>query len=377
MALRVIEIDPAETFYSLRDRLLSGERGRVVLVAPGGRMPLGGIDLVLLRRLADRERLNVGLVTADARLARQARALGLPAFATLTAAEYYHPGWRRGRRRERVGLTPGEAIFPPDELSRRRLWPVIVLISLMALGLLAAAVFALPRAVITLRPATLPAQVILDLAVDPQLAAPGGDALPGHTVTFTQAWETSGPATDDPAADRQRLRALARQGLSAAAPDILTARLEPDDLLAPDSVQVAIIEEEFTRAEGMTRLRLSAGLTAQAVAAADVAAAAYPRLAAALPTGFAPLPESLRLSVAATSGPADHLQVTARADGRAQIDTAALAQQLRGQPSADALRYVAGLPLAEPPALTVWPGWWGRLGRLPLRAERIGLALVP
>ena len=76
MALRVIEIDPAETFYSLRDRLLAGQRERVVLVAPGGRMPLVGLDLVLLRRLADRERLNVGLVTADSRLARQARALG-------------------------------------------------------------------------------------------------------------------------------------------------------------------------------------------------------------------------------------------------------------------------------------------------------------
>ena len=133
--------------------------------------------------------------------------------------------------------------------------------SLVALGLLAAAVFALPRAVITLRPATLPAQVILDLAIEPQLAAPSGDALPGHTVTFTQTWDTSGPATDDPAADRQRLRALARQGLAAAAPDILAARLGPNELLAPDSVQVATIEEEFTRAEGVARLRLSAGLT--------------------------------------------------------------------------------------------------------------------
>ena len=377
MTIRVIEVDPAETFYSLRDRLLQGERGRVVLVAPGDG-PLGDIDLVLLRRLADRERLNVGLVTPDARLARQARALGLPAFATLTAAEYYRPGWRRARPRERVGLAPGELLHLPVQLTRSRLWPAVVLVAIATFALLAAAAIALPRAVITLRPATLPAQVILDLAVDPQLAAPAGDALPGQAVAFSQAWETSGPATADPAADRQRLRALARQGLAAAAPGILAARLGPDELLAPDSVHIASTEEEFERVGRVVRLRLRADLTGLTVAAADVAAAAYPRLAAALPAGFAPEPASLRVSVEPANGPDDRLQVTARADGRAEIDATALMKQLRGQPSAEALRYVAGLPLAEPPSLAVWPAWWERwLGRLPLHHERIRVEFVP
>ena len=57
--MRVIELDTAETFYSLRHRLLNGERGRVVLVVgrghPRGGALRGGVDLPLLRRLADRE----------------------------------------------------------------------------------------------------------------------------------------------------------------------------------------------------------------------------------------------------------------------------------------------------------------------------------
>lgn len=317
-------------------------------------------------------------MTPDTRLARQARALGLPAFATLTAAEYYRPGWRRGRPRERMGWTLGERWHPPDAWPRRALWPAMLLVALLAFGLLAAAAVFWPRAVITLRPATIPAQVIFDLAVDPQLAAPEGDTLPGRPVAFTQTWEASGPATHDSAADRQRLRALARQGLADAAPGLLAARLGPDELLAPDSVQVAIVEEAFDRSETTARLRQDAELTGLVVATADVAVAAYPRLEAALPAGFAPRPDSLRVSASATGAPGNRLQATAQVTGQAQIDAAALAGQLRGQPAAGGLRYLAGLPLAEPPALAVWPGWWGRWpGRLPLRAERIHVELVP
>jgi hypothetical protein len=377
MTFRVLEIDPAETFYSLRDRLRQGGRGRVILVA-GANAPLTGLDLVLLRRLAERERLDVGLVTPDGRLARQARALGLPAFATLTAAEYYRPGWRRGRPRERLGWALGQRPHPSDALPRQALWPLVLLVALLALGLLAVAAIALPQAAITLRPAALPAQVIFDLAVDPQLTAAEGDAIPGHPVELSQTWETRGPATGDAAADRERLRAQARQGLAAAAPDLLAARLGPDELLAPDTVQVAIVGETFDRSGEMLRLRQSAELTGLAVAAADVAAAAYPRLAAALPDGFAPEPDSLRVNGDTTGTPGNRLQVTARVNGRAEIDAAALAKQLRGQPSTTAAGHLAGLPLAEPPSLTVWPGWWGRWpGRLPLRAERIDVTLLP
>src|SRR5690606_27590507 len=99
--------------------------------------PVGAIDLVLLRRLADRERLEVGLVTADRALSRQARALGLPTFANLTLAEYYRPGWwRGGRRRERVGLPPDDerrshSLVLEDEdvaARRRRLLLLLVLV---------------------------------------------------------------------------------------------------------------------------------------------------------------------------------------------------------------------------------------------------------
>src|SRR5690606_22081241 len=114
MPLRVIEIDRSDNFYSIRHRLLFSGRDRAVLVLPNGDAPVGVVDLALLRRLADRERLDVGLVTGDRQLARDARALGLPAFSSLLLAEYYRPGWwRAGRRPERLGFAAGESVRAP------------------------------------------------------------------------------------------------------------------------------------------------------------------------------------------------------------------------------------------------------------------------
>ncbi|MCP4415067.1 MAG: hypothetical protein GY805_00495, partial [Chloroflexi bacterium] len=69
-----------------------------------------GLDLVRLRRFADQQRLEVGLVTADKSLSRQAKALGLPVFSSVELAKNSRRSWWRGRKRsELVGLpTVGE-----------------------------------------------------------------------------------------------------------------------------------------------------------------------------------------------------------------------------------------------------------------------------
>ncbi len=374
MSLRVIEVDPADTYYSVRDRLLRHGRARAVLVLPPGTAPVNGVDLVLLRRLADRERLDVGLVTADRALARQARALGLPAFASVTLAEHYRPGWwRAGRRSERVGFVPGEERQPPapTAFGARRLLFLLILSVLLLLGIMAAAAaLTLPQATVTVRQTALPVQIIADLRADPSLTTATGDTVPAQTTTYRQAWEVSGPATDDPTADRQRLLALARQGLATDAPSLLASRLDPGYLLLPASVTIDVTEEAFTQLDGAAQLLLDATLSGLAVAAADLNRLAYPRLAEALPAGAVPDAATVRVQVEPTAGAPDRFQITARATGQYPVDVAALAGALRGQPMADAERILAAA-LPQGAILSVEPSWWARLGRLPLRAGQI------
>ena len=384
--MRVIELDTAETFPSLRDRILNGKRERVVLVVPTrGAALRGGVDLPLLRRLADRERLEVGLVTADRDLARRARAVGLPAFASLTLAEHYRPGWWRGRRRaERLGFPPGPIPDHPSataSLIRSRRLPralaLLLALVLLAAVPLAAALYVLPTATITLRPASQPAQAIVELTANPALAAadPATQAFPARPVALNLAWEATGPGTN--AAARQQVRALALQALNAGAADRLAVRLAPGERLVPGATRVTVADEQATTRGGGSRLALQGELTGLAVEEAALVRRVFPVLAAALPDGFAADPATLRLDLEPGVGDGAFV-VTARATGRVQLDPAALAAQLAGQRLGDVTAALNALPLAEPPRLDVGPSWWRAwFGRLPLRAERIQVELLP
>jgi len=385
--MRVIELDPAETFYSLRDRILRGERGRIVLVLPPrGDALRRGVDLVLLRRFADRERLEVGLVTEDRALARQARALGLPAFSSLVLAEHYRPGWWRGRRRsEQLGLGSDERRATSDELRSEDRWVAAVTaatVVLVLLLLVGAAIFTLPQATITLRPATQPAQVIIELTADPALTEPDATALavPARVVSTPATWEVAGPSTGNAAADRRRLGDVARRALAEAAPELLSARLDPGQLLAPDSVALGAGEERLTVEGDAARLTLAADVEGLAVEAADVYSVIYPQLSAALPDGYAPQATTLSMQMEPAAGGApERFQVTARAQGWVGVDTTALAAALRGQRAADAARFLTNaIPLAEPPTLDVGPSWWWSwFGRLPFWTWRIDIEVLP
>ncbi len=329
--MRVIELDTAETFYSLRHRLLNGGRDRVVLVVPGrGAALRGGVDLPLLRRLADRERLEVGLVTADRELARQARAVGLPTFSSVTLAEHYRPGWWRARRRaERLGFPPGPVPDHPNVeasliRSRRLLQALGLLMALVLISAipLAAALYFLPAASIALRPASQPAQAIIELTADPALTAadPANQAIPARPVTLSLAWEATGPGTN--AAARQQVRALALQALNAGAAtgwrrgagqrpcparraaDRLAARLAPGQWpRARGDASGGQRGGVHRHRRGATRLALQAELTGLAVAAADVHALVFPALARALPDGYALDPATLTTDLEAGSAP--------------------------------------------------------------------------
>lgn len=392
--MRVIELDPADTFASARDRLLRGGRERTVLVLPAGRDTLRrSVDLVLLRRLADHERLEVGIVTADRDVTRQARALGLPVFSSVTLAQHYRPGWWRGRRRaERVGFAPDDDRRSPEQIDLERaadpaaalgdrLWLAILIVAgLLSLALLlASTVYLLPHATVTLRPAALPVQIIAELAANPAADLPdaAGRVVPAQTARVPVTWEAtvrgSGPVAES------SVRALALQGLGAAAAEILTARLDPGQRLLPTSVRTAVQEEIYVPEGDATRLTLDAELEGLAIDTAHVVSAVYGELVAALPDGFTPDPATISLEIEPAVPPAaDRFTITVRATGRGEINGPALADRLAAQPLDRAGDYLNRLALAEPATLDVQPGWYVRwFGRLPLRSQRIAVDVLP
>lgn len=390
--MRVIDLDPADTYYSVRHRLLQNGRERTVLVLPAGDYSVSPIDLVLWRRLADRERLDIGLVTTDRSISREARAAGLPAFSNVTLAEYYRPGWwRAGRRKARLGFGPGDDRRPAQQkasgtmtltapTTRRR--PLLALLAAaLVVGLaIMAGLYTLPQVAVGLPIAPRPAQVILDLTADTAISTLAGDSLPGHPIRHMLEWEAGGLSTNDPAADQERIRAQALQGLGTAAPEMLAARLDPGMLLVPASVRVAVDDETFAPRTDTSRLRLRATISGMAVAEADLNRVAYRALAATLPAGYEPDAADLRVNIEPAAGDeSDHFQITARTTARPVIDAGELAQAIRGQRTTEATATLSSAAsLSAPPVFDAKPGWWlDLIGRLPFNAERIRVEIRP
>jgi hypothetical protein len=384
MSVHIIKIDPADTFTSLRDRLLHARPGRVALVMPRDGVVLRhGVDLILLRRLIERERLEVGLVTSDRALATQARAAGLPAFPNLIMAEHYRPGWWRGRRqRVRLGFAPGDTLHLPDsqpQSGKSILAAVVGIVGLTLIGLIAALVVFAPRATVTVRPASRPLQAIVEVTTDLFLTQVESAAVPAQKVHYLQKWEASGENTGDPAADRRRIRALALQGLGSAMEEDLTMRVLPDKIFVPGSARYTLVEESMIIDEsGLWRFSLSAELTGLAVAQADLDHLIHQRLSTLVPEGYALDPGTIHYSYEGSPEEKASFILTARALARAEIKPAGLRQAIRGRRTNEVARNLYRLPLAGDTRLRITPEWWAVMfDRLPLAGGRIRIDVLP
>ena len=106
--MHIIHLDDSDDIISICDRLTwAGEQQTLLVLPEAGGVLREGLDLVRLRRFADRQRLEVGLVTPDVPISRQARAIGLPVFPSVEIAETSRRGWWRGRKRR--GANPASA----------------------------------------------------------------------------------------------------------------------------------------------------------------------------------------------------------------------------------------------------------------------------
>ncbi|RMH00618.1 MAG: hypothetical protein D6706_03495, partial [Chloroflexi bacterium] len=209
--MQTIYLNSEDDIVSICDQLAWAQAQRVVFVLPPDDAPmLDGLDLVRLRRYADRLRCEVALVTTDKALRRLAQGAGVPVFATEVAARTNRRGWWRGRRRQmQIGLPATSAPMLAawrtalDEQRRSltwheltwRQWGVRYLVLLaVCLGislLVVAFLYYVPTATVTLPLEAWPVQatriVTADPAVDGVLADSG--VLPARLITVTQTWQ--------------------------------------------------------------------------------------------------------------------------------------------------------------------------------------------
>lgn len=218
--MKIIPLTTDDDITSICDHLDWAQDSQVILILPqeGGALR-EGLDLLRLLRHADNVRVEVALVTADADISRQARALGFPVFTTIGAARQARQKrrdyWRR-RRREIVGLsTIGDNRFAdyegrprldladrqethkrlsPPTSRRRWLWryAAIFLFFVTMAALLVTFLYLLPVATVTLKPAVLPVQVERPILADPAVTTTDlqQGILPGRLLQTTQNWQT-------------------------------------------------------------------------------------------------------------------------------------------------------------------------------------------
>jgi hypothetical protein len=222
MDFDLIELEADDDIVSICDRLDWERASRLLLVVPAlpdGKQPLGHpLDCVRLRRHADRRRVEIGLVTTDSWLRRQALALGIPVFKSVEVATADRRGWWRGRRRqERVGLpTVGgnplalrpdtfptldqPTVFLVSAMGSRR-WLVrylaIVLFCMVVALLYVLFLYVVPQATLTLRPQVAEITAVQSITVDPDLTAVdyGRFAVPGRVLLVEEEWETAVPTS--------------------------------------------------------------------------------------------------------------------------------------------------------------------------------------
>lgn len=230
--MELIYLAADDDVISVCDRLAwAGEARRVLLVLPDMAAAEGALDpvlesarlseppllaewldLVRVRRCAERLRLEVGLVTSSGAVADQARALGFPVFSAVRAAEQGRRGWWRGRKGWHQPTRPGAAVrlgdgprlkSLPDEADRREMYRrmtprpgwqqwllryVGILAFFLVLGIVVVTVaYAVPGATVTLHPEVELLQVRRQIVADPQLETINysGASVPGRVLEVT------------------------------------------------------------------------------------------------------------------------------------------------------------------------------------------------
>lgn len=276
--METIYLSTEDDVVSTCDRLawLAGEQ-RVLLILPDAigetGPPLAAwLDLVRLRRCAERLRLEIGLVTREGVVRSQARALGIPVFRTVRAGEAEGRRWWRGRRGWHQPSRPGGTVrlgedgplkSLPDVADRREmykrmsprptwqrwLWHYvgILLFFLTSAVVVVAAAYTIPGATITFHPEVEQVRVVRQIVADPQLESVNfsGASVPGRLLAVTVSWqaevETSGTQAVPDAPARGTIVFVNRQEQEVAVPAGTRVRTSAGERQAFQTVEAVTV----------------------------------------------------------------------------------------------------------------------------------------
>ncbi|MCH7586532.1 MAG: hypothetical protein IIC78_00640 [Chloroflexi bacterium] len=119
MKVQIVYLSASDDIDSTRDLLGWVQSPRALLVWPNrGRVLHRGLDLVLLKRYAQRRNLAVGLLTFDSEIRQRAAELGFSLFESLE--ELPEERWRLFREFDRVGEGARDSLQQPGVILARR-----------------------------------------------------------------------------------------------------------------------------------------------------------------------------------------------------------------------------------------------------------------
>jgi hypothetical protein len=181
------------------------------------------------------------------------------------------------------------------------------------------------------------------------------------------------PDPDDRIRLYNQLVAILRQNALAD----LEAKLSSGDLLLKstltlDDLLLKTYDPDITLPAAHLRLTLRMQFHAEKISGADLRKLGTSLLDASLPAGTNPLPDTLEIVMDSQPqmdwGQIAHWQITARRSLQARLSKEKAVSLVLGLPPEQAIQRLAGsLPLANPPQITIDPGWWPRLPFIPLR----------
>jgi hypothetical protein len=201
MKIHIIYLDPQDDHASTRDKLNACQAQRAALVWPNrGRILSRRLDLVLIERHARNRGLQIGLVTIDPTIQRNAQSVGIPTFETLDQAS--QDTWRtkpqgstvisleeRDRAQIRESLLEGGPRKQQQSAAGPGQW-IIGAVALVAVLVLAAAL--LPSARVVVLPDLESHSLEQEVTFDPEIAAPTSEGVvPARPVSVIVGGELS------------------------------------------------------------------------------------------------------------------------------------------------------------------------------------------
>ncbi len=218
MNTHLLALEAHDDLVSVRDRMSWAKTPRILLVWPKGRkIALRPVDLKILQRHAASLGAELGLVTRDGHIRREAVALGLPVFETAGAAQRSEwpirlPRSLRLRRSDPAELRTQRAEAQVKESGWRA--SPLVRIGAFALGVLAVLTVAglfVPHGRVALFPESQMQRIVIPVVADPSVSSVFiTGTIPSRQIRLELTITRAGPVTGSLVVPQSEAEGLAR-----------------------------------------------------------------------------------------------------------------------------------------------------------------------